>query len=164
MITRKRRNLGATACCEVFKRLRPGLRTLEFGSGMSTHMFWLAGCNHTALEHDGHYAPQLECVIVCPLVGDPPWYDWTPRGPYDLILIDGPPGYKGRTRAGIHRVAAGLVHERTVIVVDDTHRKRDRDIAKKLAGDLGMVYTDIPGTHPLDFRKRCAVLTPREIA
>ena len=108
--------------------LRPGMVTLETGSGLSTLLLEGAGCRHTALEHDRRFAAATDSVVLAPLAGDPPWYDWEPTHAYDLILIDGPPQDAGG-RAGILRVIDRLVHGRTIIVLDDTNRARESRLA-----------------------------------
>jgi len=116
--------------------LRPGMVTLECGSGLSTLLFEAAGCRHTALEHDRRLAAPSESVCLAPLVGDPPWYDWEPPHPYELILVDGPPQHAGGRR-GILRPFAKLIGPRTVVVVDDTHRAAERELVETICREHG---------------------------
>ena len=73
---------------------------------------------------------------MCPLVGDPPWYDWKPSHPFDLILIDGSPGTIGRK--GILRVLDDCVHETTIVVLDDTNRPAERELAEDISRRYGL--------------------------
>jgi len=121
--------------------LRPGMVTLETGSGLSTLLLEAAGCRHTALEHDRRFAAASDSVVLAPLLGDPPWYDWEPPGFFDLVLVDGPPRHAGG-RAGIERVIDRLVHRETVLVLDDTNRADENHLAARLARRLGLRRTD----------------------
>lgn len=110
--------------------LKPGMRTLEAGSGLSTQYFTEARCDHTALENELEYAPDLPCIVIAPLIGKPPWYDWQPDGPYDVLLIDGPDGRLGRQ--GIMRVFELLVHDETVVLLDNSDRRDECQLIQSI--------------------------------
>ena len=130
----------------VAAQLEPGMRTLETGSGRSTALFEQAGCAHVALEHDPRYRVSCASVVLAPLTGDPPWYDWAPPHPFDLVLIDGPPWWIGR--AGILRVLPRVLHERSVIVMDDTHRRAERRLAARIAAAYSLRIDHHRGSIP----------------
>lgn len=125
-------------------RLRPSLRTLETGSGLSTKLLIDAGCKHVSLEHSPKWAEKLlrafpkckQALTIRDLVGEPPWYDWNPPGePFDLLLIDGPQGQIGRH--GILKVIDRLVHRDSVIFMDDAGRRDEEKLCKDIGGILG---------------------------
>jgi hypothetical protein len=126
----------------IARHLRAGMRTWEAGSGLSTKLFLDAGCQHTSLEHDPVWADRIcsaapqcrESVRLCSLSGTPAWYDWEPDAPYDLVLIDGPPQQIGR--AGVVRIIERLLHEDTVIFVDDATRPAERTLCEQIAAQL----------------------------
>lgn len=123
--------------------LRPGMRTLETGSGLSTLLFEAAGCRHTALEHNREYAAPCESVVISPLTGKSRWYEWQPpdsHSGWDLILIDGPAGMG--SRAGILDVIDRMVHPGTRILLDDVNRNPEDQLASRIASQLGMQRTD----------------------
>lgn len=151
--------LGASASKVLADLLRPGMKTLECGSGLSTHLFAEMGCDHTALEHNAKFAPPLPCVKICPLVGRPKWYDWEPDGPYDVVLVDGPPG--SASRRGILRVLDRIAHDKTTFLFDDTNRRRDRALCRRVARRLGLTGVAIPSQDKLDFNKQATLLIKR---
>ena len=132
------------------------MKTLECGSGLSTFLFFALGSDHTALEDKEQYAPPLSSVQIRPLVGDPEWYDWYPDGPYDFILVDGP--HPSIRRWGILRVIDQLVHDKTILMFDDTERGRDRSLSHEVAIRLGRQRTIIAPTCSGDFGKKVTLL------
>jgi hypothetical protein len=156
---------GVSLCHYLARTIHPGMRTLELGSGLTTWLFEAVGTAHTALEDSATYAPPLRSVKICPLVnaqGKPTkaknggWYDWKPASTYDLIFIDGPRGY----RAGVLPVIDSMVHATTTIVLDDTHRRRDSDLAGHLAARFGFVREDHRAFWGSDYKKSFTVLQP----
>ena len=154
-IRRLRRRVGGWAISshtwrDIAQYLSPGMRTLECGSGLSTLLFTRAQTDHTALEHHADYGKQWgPSVVACRLSGDPPWYDWEPPSdlaerPYGLILIDGPPG-KTVGRDGFRRVAHRLISPGTVVVVDDTNRRADAELADWIIREFGRSWYEVRG-------------------
>ena len=128
----------------VREHLRPGLRTLETGCGLTTHLFAAAGCRHTALEHDAAHAdrcrerlPAHVRLLRRDLTGTPPWYAVAAAelGRFDLILIDGPPGSVGR--AGVLRHLPALLAPGGAVLLDDIHRPAERRLAQRVADRVG---------------------------
>jgi hypothetical protein len=139
---------------ELRPMLRAGMLTLECGSGLSTLLFDAAGCRHTALEHDRAFAAPSDSVVLVPLAGAPPWYDWEPTHPYDLILVDGPPQHSGG-RDGIMRVFGILVHPTTVVILDDTNRPAERRLADTICRQF-----QLRPTHYMQHERGFSILTP----
>lgn len=97
------------------KQLAKG-RTLEFGPGVSTLAF--AGSReHTCVEQDDVG------------VNWDGWYNWEPNGVYDVVLVDGP--YQGDRLRGLDTIRK-CCHEQTIILVDDTQRRKERRLAYAL--------------------------------
>jgi hypothetical protein len=155
-VQRKRIQIGVSVCRKLCELVTPDMKTLECGSGLSTYLFFALGSDHTALEDKEQYAPPLPSVQICPLVGDPEWYDWKPDGPYDLILVDGP--HPSIRRWGILRVIDQLVHGSTILIFDDTDRMRDRSLCREVALRLGRQRATIWPTYPGDFNKKATLL------
>jgi hypothetical protein len=120
--------------------LKPGMKTFEAGCGLSTKLFVNADCQHTSLENDPKWIAHLigtfpDCrnvVVPSQLVGNPLWYDWIPPSqPYDLILLDGPAGNYGRM--GVLHQIEKLIHDDTIIVMDDSKRHPESHVTKAIA-------------------------------
>jgi len=152
--------VGPTLASRLRRLLRPGMRTLECGSGLSTRLFVAAGCDHLALEHDQRFAAPLPQVHLCRLTGTPPWYDWRQAHAYDLVLLDGPPTDCGG-RQGILPHVRQLAHRGTIFVCDDTDRPDDAVLADAIARQLGLVQTIVAPAHALDFGRQGRILAPR---
>lgn len=131
-------SISGTLWARIAQHLKPGMRTLETGSGLSTKLFVEAGCRHVSLEDDPAWAERLRQMVpavgpalqVRPLVGEPPWYHWQTDEPFDLVLIGGPPGSIGR--GGLLRVLDRLIHAESVLVVNDLHLQEDRELCDEL--------------------------------
>lgn len=149
---------GVSLCQALSKLLLPGMRTLECGSGLTTYLFLAFGCKHTALEHLPQYAPDLPGIVqICSIRGKPPWYAWKPpRTPFDLILIDGPPGKIGRS--GILSRLPNLTHPGTVVLVDDTDRENDAALANQIAEKLHKPMRVVEAQHKYDFKKSFTII------
>lgn len=133
---------------------RPGMATLELGSGYSTLVFERAGCTHLALEHNEKYAHHVQSktnskatrVMHAPLGesgayfnGDPPACVYDKKGGYELVLVDGPPNVDGGDkRHGAVEILHRLAAVNATIIVDDTHRPGDAALSKMLAESRGL--------------------------
>lgn len=100
---------------------------LEFGSGVSTWMMGNTAKSVVSIEQDG-YVAGLTGALHKPLKDG--WYDWTPEGRYDVILIDGP-AHKGRE--GVLPHIESLLEPGGVVIVDDTHREAESELANKIS-------------------------------
>lgn len=129
-------------------RARNARRILEFGGGAST-VRWALGLPEArivSVEHDPVFCARTaelvarhgvaDRVELCPAPLDYWWhrgrafftYDVDlPAGPYDFVLIDGPPGYliTGR-QACLHRCFPHLADDATVVLDDFEERREQR--------------------------------------
>jgi hypothetical protein len=121
----------AFLCLE--RRFPAAGRLLELGSGAGTGRLIRQGFEVTSIEHDEGFLDRYgSTYIYAPLVNG--WYDVEAvraaldRGPYDVIIVDGPPGV---ARLGL------LFHADLFPVVpmlfDDTQRGPDRRVAAAIA-------------------------------
>jgi predicted O-methyltransferase YrrM len=135
-------------------------RVLEFGSGRSTARLALELPNAliTSVEHDPNYANQTErrlvelgiserVMLVRSALGwwrhaDRIFYTYLapiPAAAYDLVLIDGPPGYLHTGRQGaLHKVFDMLPIGARVVLDDFNERREQRALDRWLR--------DYPGT------------------
>lgn len=122
------------------KIVRPGMRTLECGSGLSTVLFDRLTANHTALEHDPDWLLKMQSVSGsvrhCEIDEATSWYSgWAPEEAFDVILIDGPTGNIGRT--GILPHIRRLTHPDALVIVDDTHRAEESGLSLEIGRIIG---------------------------
>lgn len=126
---------------ELRRVCEPGFRTLEFGCGLSTLLFNELKTHHEAIEHDAKWRDQVLPhirkgipVTLCDIKDG--WYEWKPMKDrqYDVILVDGPPGRIGRE--GCLRLFPGILRPGGTVIVDDTHREKDRALAEEIARKL----------------------------
>jgi hypothetical protein len=122
---------------EVFSFLRHRLTAssavVELGSGTGTaRLVQMFGRVHT-VEHDPAWLNKVEGAhyIHAPILGE--WYDpdalkALPKT-YDCLIVDGPPGYIGRSGMGWYLSLFNPVPT----VVDDVHRKPEFDLAVAIA-------------------------------
>lgn len=113
---------------------------LELGSGWGTGV--LSNFSEIySVEHDPRWVGQYRShYIHAPIVDG--WYDVEvlkkelPKE-YDLILVDGPPGYIGRDGflKNIH-----LFRMDVPIIIDDVHRQAELDLLIKTAEKLNREY------------------------
>lgn len=143
-------------------RLKPAMRTLETGSGLSTWLFDAVGCRHVALENSPRWRDlvlsrklQTTEVVLAPLVGNPPRYDWDPPAgeSWDLLLIDGPPKAHGGREGQIDLVRQ-LATPRTVLVFDDVNRPEERRLADRLQTLLQRKYVVHDGGDTVRYPQR----------
>jgi hypothetical protein len=145
--------------------LKPGMRTIECGSGLSTWLFLNKGCVHIALEHKKEFAFNHPCVIVSELVGIPPWYRvWPKDGPYDVVLVDGP-NVEASSRLGVIKCLDFWVGDNTAIILDDTERSDEAVLAGLLQRFLKRhKRIDLFPQHKLDRQKLATVFLPADQA
>ena len=126
--------------------LPEGKTILEFGSGTGTielTKYWKVYSVEQNKQWVGK-AP-LSNYIHAPLKNE--WYDEEivfnniPKN-YDLILIDGPAGsdFRGGIDKHFHKLKSDIP-----IILDDTHREKDKNHAIKLAKQLGKEWIELKG-------------------
>jgi len=137
-------SMGVKAFKKFLELTPEGEAVLELGSGYSTKL--LAEIyNVTTIEHDPKWVGKVEGVTYrhIPLTNN--HYDTEMlynvcKGltPY-AIIIDGPPGYGvlNGSRSPCLGALRDVIDQATVILVDDTHRKDEHDLAMKIARQHG---------------------------
>jgi len=120
-----------TLICDAIK---PGMRTLEFGCGVSTTAFGQnKNHNHIAIEQSAKQAKEFKCAVYSPLNVDG-WYSVIPEGgKFDVILVDGP--FHG-DRLRFLEVHTKLVKSGTILFIDDA----ERHDGECLVGELEDLY------------------------
>lgn len=131
---------GATSFAlpdEVFlclqRRFPAAGRLLEFGSGAGTARLVHQGFEVTSIEHDEDFLFRYPSTYVyAPIEGT--WYKIAAvrqaldRGPFDVIVVDGPPG---PLRQGL--LAHVDLLPAVPLLFDDTQRSPDRKVAATIA-------------------------------
>lgn len=117
---------------------------LELGSGLGTNLLLQHYSNVYSIEHNIKYIGLTDSnYIYAPIknYGSYRWYDVNYLKhklryfDYSVLLIDGPTGDIGR--AGILEHLDLFDLKRKTIVIDDTHRKAERQLAFKLMDIIG---------------------------
>lgn len=143
-------HIGPKLWAAVRRYIGYGSRTFETGSGLSTWLFAMCGCEHLALEASPHWfsvvtgSPfvQSASVLLRELTPEPDdaqtfWYEWEPTDstrPFDVVLVDGPNGKIGR--GGVVDRIFALAHDQSVIFVDDANRPEERAVAVEIGTRL----------------------------
>ena len=134
---------------KILEVLPKGKTILELGSGEGTKLL-SEHYNMISIEHDSAYIGLHKSTYIhAPLnklpkprkyfPEDTHWYDKQtlerelPKYTYDLILVDGPQNIYGR--GGFYRCFE-LFNDNVPIFLDDTHRKREKDMAILISGKV----------------------------
>ncbi len=152
-------NPGYSASLRLLKHIarhvarNPG-PVLECGSGMSTLLLGVLGQKHGVpvhvLEHHPDWAEHMRqivrhhrlhttTVLHAPLrsYGDFDWYDISSlpsESEYRMVVCDGPPGKSTGERFGLLPVVGQRLAADCRILLDDTHRRRERSIIQRWNG------------------------------
>jgi hypothetical protein len=129
--------------------LKPGDRTLEFGSGLSTFAFVRPDSTHLAIENDARQASLINITLGCcqyfPVDPSTGWYKVPDfDADFRIILVDGPSlAASGDRLAGFSWLARNSTPD-TVYFIDDVHRNDEMSLASRLANRCGrlMVFKD----------------------
>ncbi len=151
-----------------------GVRSvLELGSGISTlliaHAFRRSGGGHLlSLDDDARWAAQTTATLerekldsfaevrVAPLKDTTsgsrtsPWYDLSaldPQARFDLVIVDGPPAWKGDALARLPALYELRKHlsDNGILVLDDAARGGEREIAARWQRDFPDLHFKMVG-------------------
>ncbi len=142
----------------LFEIVGPHAHILELGSGEGTIALQERFGRVTSVEHDPAYLGVAEGVtyVHAPLVpftdryfyDATEWYDpdviKTIHWDYDVILVDGPPGFPAG-RGGFYAYL-DLFKKDVIFAFDDIHRKWEFRLMGMVAQKLGRVAVVHPGT------------------
>ena len=160
---------------EMLAELRPGL-VVECGSGSSTVILArclrrLGVGRLVSLEHDPEFARRTQAqlklhgvedvvtLVTAPLVERrapdgralrwyAPNYEPALSAPVDVLLVDGPPGSEGpRARYPALPLLASHLAPACAVLLDDTDRQDEREIAQEWARELGWRAVRLPTGH-----------------
>lgn len=153
-------------CFDYIRKILPkGKTILELGSGWGTSEL-AKHYKMISIEHDDKYLEQYDSeYIYAPIklydsgwpapdiIENDGWYDisalefYLKDKKYDMILVDGPPGWEGSAgpgktigRGGFYK-HLDLFNTKVPIIIDDINRKPEYILMKKLSKKLNKKYT-----------------------
>lgn len=131
-------SIGFNLYAYIRYHLQRGKIILELGSGEVSNLLSL-DYQIYSVEHDKIYIDRHDTnYIYAPIKNG--WYDLDSGdlpNLYDLLLIDGPPEKIGRYGIIEHLDLFDL----TNVIVDDTHREMEKEIAKAISDKTGRQIT-----------------------
>ena len=141
----------------VVERLSEGATIVEMGSGDGTLALLQRGFNVVSVEHDPDWASihpgtciltSIEPCASSEAHGEAGWYvldendnRFPPK--FELLLVDGPPGWIGRSGLLGHE---WLINRATNILIDDTDRMAEEQLAAQVQsmtnGSIEHIHAD----------------------
>lgn len=127
----------------IVKNIEKGSKVLELGSGTGTHELGKI-YDVYCIEHNEEWVNKFDNLTYYFAPIKDGWYDKEnvkniPKD-YDLLILDGPPGTIGRTKVLEN---LDMFNLDVPIIVDDTHRKVEKDIAEELVNITGKKFVEI---------------------
>lgn len=119
---------------QIQRLVRPDHRTLEFGCGLSTFAFAMSG-SHTVVEDDPEFCGIFKKTMHSRLVHG--WYEKTPGGKFDIVLVDGPSEERGAVRELGLECILSACKPTSIVFIDDVHRDGELRLARRLCAVLG---------------------------
>lgn len=139
-------SIGSETEAEIRKLLGDSGKILELGSGEGTDRLAEHYEMHS-VEHDKGWLDKYDSHYIFASItpnGQRDWYDagllakeLPLVGEYDLLLVDGPPGYVGRLGMLEH---LDLFDLSVPVVVDDVHRSAEHYLMEQIAEEAGRDY------------------------
>ena len=127
----------------ILSNIKKGSKVLELGSGSGTHEIGKLYDVH-CIEHSDKWVNKYDNLTYYYAPIKDGWYDKDsikniPKD-YDLLIFDGPPGNIGRTKVleNLH-----MFNLNVPIIIDDTHRDVEKNIAKELINKTGKKFVVI---------------------
>lgn len=125
----------------ILENIEPGSTILELGSGRGT-VELVKRYEVFSVEHNKSWLGYTNSNYIYSEIRNG-WYDLKKEDlpeNYSLLIIDGPPGHIGR---GGFLKNLHLFNLDTTILVDDTHRRAEREIANELIDILDKEVIEI---------------------
>lgn len=144
-------SLGSGVFQWLEENLPPRKTILELGSGDGTGVL-VQTWNVVSVEHDSRFLFRHPAAYIhAPIVGR--WYDVSVLrralpDSYDLIIVDGPPAKFGRL-GFLENI--GLFRQDVPILIDDTQRPGERDLAVAVADRLNRKWRQHTATESRSF-------------